>query len=195
MRVTFLGKCGAGKSSIVNALFGLEFETGGFKATTLGLQRRTARLPGLDEPIEVVDTPGYAESRETEALYREMYRTLLPTVDHIVWVVSAHPRVFRPDQEALADLAGAIGSTGITVVLTKADTIGPNDWDAVAGQPSPGQLVSLREQAGNVLGKFGPYAPALTIEDIVWCATPTGYGLDLVIDHIRAALTAALTKG
>ncbi|MET7421167.1 GTPase [Dactylosporangium sp. NPDC005555] len=195
MRVAFLGKCGSGKTSLVNALFGLDFKTGGYAATTLDLQREIVRIPGMPEPVEVVDTPGFAESVETEQQYRALYQSLLPTVDHIVWVTSCHPRVFRPDQEALVDLADAIGATGMTVVLTKADTIGPNDWDEAAGRPSPGQLVSLREQAGNVFAKFAPYSTALGIESIVWCATPTGWGLDVITEHIRAALTAAPAKG
>lgn len=194
-RITFLGKCGSGKSSLFNALFGLDFDTGAYAATTLTLQRRAVRIPGVPEPVEVVDTPGFAESRESEPHYRELYRSLLPTVDHIVWVLTCHPRVFRPDQEALIALADSIGSAGMTVVLTKADTIGPNDWDDVAGRPSAGQLVSLREQADNVLAKLGPYVPALTLDSIVWCATPTGWGLDVVTEHLRAALVAAPIKG
>jgi len=145
--------------------------------------------------FEIVDTPGFAESRETEEKYRELYRSLLPTADHLVWAVQSHPRVFRPDQEALIALAvGLLERVRTTVALTRADSIGPGDWDRLAGCPSSGQLLSLNEQTENVLGKLSPYLPSLTREDIVPCSPTTGYGLDALIDRIASALPVASAK-
>lgn len=195
MRVAFLGKCGAGKTSLINALFGLDPETGRYEATTMCLQHvsTTLRTPGGEAvPVEIVDTPGFAESRQTEEKYWNLYNALLPTADHLVWVVAAHPRVFRPDQEALRALADTIDArTGVTVAMTRADTIGPGGWNHTAGLPSPGQLVALTEQVGNVLGKLAPYLPMLTEDDIVPCSTTERYALDTITEHIRAGLTAA----
>ncbi|MFF3686837.1 GTPase [Streptomyces sp. NPDC002187] len=195
MRVAFLGKCGAGKTSLINSLFHLDLDTGRFEATTLDLQYVDVHLPtghGEAAPIEIVDTPGFAESQDTEEAYRRIYSALLPTVDHLVWVVAAHPRAFRPDQEALKALAHTIGPrTGVTVVITRADTIGPGGWDSTAHRPSEGQCVALREQVGNVLGKLAPYLPRLTEDDIVPCSTTQHYALDSVTEHIRLGLLAA----
>ncbi|MER5971263.1 GTPase [Streptomyces sp. NPDC002055] len=197
MRIAFLGKCGAGKSSLINALFGLDLETGRFQATTLDLHHvpavlRTAGHGAL--PVDVVDTPGYAESQETEEAYRDLYTALLPRLDHAVWVVQAHPRAFRPDQEALRALAHTLGPhTGVTVAITRADTIGPGDWDHAARRPSPGQRLALTQQVGNVYGKLAPYLPALTEGDIIPCSTTEQYGLDTLTEHIRVGLMAAST--
>lgn len=195
MRVAFLGKCGAGKSSLINSLFHLNLDTGRFEATTLDLQHVNVHLPtghGEALPVEIVDTPGFAESQDTEEAYRRLYSALLPTVDHLVWVVAAHPRAFRPDQEALQTLAHTISPrTGVTVVITRADTIGPGGWDHAARRPSEGQRIALREQVGNVLGKLVPYLPRLTEDDIVPCSTTQHYALDSVTEHIRLGLLAA----
>ncbi|MFF3765128.1 GTPase [Streptomyces sp. NPDC001922] len=197
MRIAFLGKCGAGKSSLINALFGLDLETGRFQATTLDLHHVPAVLRTTGHgalPVDVVDTPGYAESQETEEAYRELYTALLPRLDHAVWVVQAHPRAFRPDQEALRALAHTLGPhTGVTVAITRADTIGPGDWDHAARRPSPGQRVALTQQVGNVYGKLAPYLPALTEGDIIPCSTTEQYGLDTLTEHIRVGLMAAST--
>jgi len=200
MRVAFLGKCGAGKSSLINALFGLNLRTGSYQATTLSLQRVQASLinpgDGSSIGIEIVDTPGFAESQETKDEYLEAYAGLLPTIDHLVWVVQSHPRTFRPDQEALLDLTPAIHSSlTMTVALTRADTIGPNNWDHHAGQPSAEQLQALTEQADNVLSKLMPYAPWLTRHDIVPCSTTKGYGLSAVSERIWDALVARQGTG
>ncbi|OLT18195.1 hypothetical protein BJF78_12210 [Pseudonocardia sp. CNS-139] len=193
MRIGFLGKTGAGKTSLVNALFGLEFRTGNYQATTMALQRSTVTLTvsGRRVPVQVVDTPGLAESVETEPGYRRLYADLLPDLDHVVWVVAAHPRTFRADQEALIALRPAFpAGVAVTVALTRADTIGPNDWDVANGRPSPGQRESLDQQVANVLAKFGPYVASLRPADIVPCAAPRGYGLDHLIARIGAALQA-----
>ncbi|MFC9329589.1 GTPase family protein [Kitasatospora sp. NPDC057015] len=194
VRVAFLGKTGAGKSSLLNALFGLDLPTGNTSAVTMELHRVRVRLPdpdgGPDLPLEVVDTPGFAESRETEERYRRMFGELLPEVDHVVWVVQSHPRVFRPDQEALIALGDLSARLPLTVALTRADTIGPGDWDTAANQPSPGQRTTLAEQSENVLGKLAPYAPTLRREAVVPCAPTRGYGLDALARCLHAAARA-----
>jgi len=192
-RIAFLGKTGSGKSSLVNALFGLDFPTGNTCATTLDLQSAEVVLRGLrggpELYAQIVDTPGFAESQQTEANYRRLYSELLPSVDHVVWVVQSHPRVFRPDQEALIAVRDNFSaSISLTVALTRADSIGPNNWDDIAGRPSAEQQESLRLQQENVFGKLAPYAPRLRRADIVPCAAPRGYGLSAIAEHIYDAL-------
>jgi predicted GTPase len=196
MRIGFLGKTGAGKTSLVNALFGLNFRTGNYRATTMAPQRAAVTLTGDGHGVparilDIIDTPGLAESIETEPTYRRLYAELLPELDHVVWVVSAHPRTFRVDQEALIALRPAFHQ-GITttVALTRADTIGPNDWDVAGNCPSPGQRDSLEQQVANLVAKFAPYLESLRAHDIVPCAAPLGYGLNHLIDRIRAAVPA-----
>ncbi|MGW6918387.1 hypothetical protein ACWGB8_31915 [Kitasatospora sp. NPDC054939] len=140
----------------------------------------------------MVDTPGFAESRETEERYRRLYGDLLPEVDHVVWVVQSHPRVFRPDQEALIALGELPAQLPMTVALTRADTIGPHDWDTAGNRPSPGQRTALSQQCDNVLGKLAPYAPTLRRGAVVPYAPVRGYGLDALA---RCLHTAARLRG
>lgn len=200
MRVAFLGKCGAGKSSLINGLFGLSFTTGRYQATTRKIQRAHVFLADPDGgeawEIEVVDTPGFAESQQTDAAHLHMYTELLPTVDHLVWVVATHPRAFRPDQEALIALAPTVREPlAMTVALTRADTIGPNNWDHETERPSPQQLQSLAEQARNVLEKLVPYAPRLTLSDIVPCSSIQRYALDIITERIWSTAAILRTRG
>src|SRR4030095_15859318 len=110
-----------------NALFGLKLHTDDATAGTL--QVRTVPVTvGHGWPkvmqLSVVDMPGFAESRKTESRYRKLYARELPKATHVVWVVQAHPRVFRPDEVALYDLTKCIDPTArVTVALTHIDTL------------------------------------------------------------------------
>jgi hypothetical protein len=75
--------------------------------------------------------------------------------------MQSHPRVFRPDQEALIGLADNLPpAIRVTVALTHADSIGPGDWDRETSRPGPGQAQALAEQVANVLGKLSLALPS-----------------------------------
>jgi predicted GTPase len=185
--ILFLGKTGAGKTSLINALFGLRLYTDNAQAATREVQILSVELDDPADPafrLTVIDVPGFAESEASEEAYQQLYARTVPAANRIVWVVQAHPRVFRPDQLALRGLRPLIPrDTKLTVALTHIDTIGPHDWDWLENRPSSGQAMSIAEQVDNVLGKLAPIYP-LTANDVIPSAPPKGYGIDEIRQRI-----------
>ncbi|BBS62117.1 hypothetical protein WP5S18E08_18610 [Escherichia coli] len=92
-----MGKSGAGKSSLCNALFQGEITpVSDVHAGTREVQR--FRLNGHGHSMVITDLPGVGESRDRDAEYEALYRDILPELDLVLWLIKADDRalcVFR----------------------------------------------------------------------------------------------------
>ncbi|MCV2987852.1 YfjP family GTPase, partial [Escherichia coli] len=79
-----MGKSGAGKSSLCNALFqGEVTPVSDVHAGTREVQR--FRLSGHGHSMVITDLPGVGESRDRDAEYEALYRDILPELDLVLW--------------------------------------------------------------------------------------------------------------
>ncbi len=161
LNITFFGKTGVGKTSTINTLFGLNWDTDNVEATTTSLHSRLFKndeLPEWDIPgdgLNVTDTPGIGESEMADDTYFPLYRDAISRSDCLVWLFQADTRVYRPDQTALKKLSGFINPDARVIFgLNRIDEIGPDNWNFKLNRPSEEQEISIREKIADVCSKF-----------------------------------------
>lgn len=92
-KVAIMGKSGAGKSSLVNALFGETVS----KVSDIGTGTKEVNYFDY-EGITLIDFPGLADlNKENEAQFLKMYKEELSDVDLTLWIIPANDRANAPD--------------------------------------------------------------------------------------------------
>ncbi|WP_238553315.1 YfjP family GTPase, partial [Dickeya sp. DW 0440] len=94
--IGIMGKTGAGKSSLCNALFAGEVSpVSDVAACTRGPLR--FRLNVGERCMTLVDLPGVGESERRDAEYAAMYCQQLPYLDLVLWLIKADDRALAVD--------------------------------------------------------------------------------------------------
>ncbi len=95
--IGIMGKTGAGKSSLCNALFrGEVTPVSDVDACTRDILR--FRLSRGEQSLLLLDLPGVGESEQRDKEYESLYRRILPRLDLILWVIKADDRAFSVDE-------------------------------------------------------------------------------------------------
>lgn len=164
--VVFFGKTGVGKTSTINALFNLDWETDNAKACTSELKFEVHNNES-DNQLLVVDTPGIAESEMADKTFFEMYVDALSNCGHLIWIFQGDTRVYRPDQIAFKKLNQYFrNDLKITMLLNQIDLIGEADWNKDKNEPSANQFEYIEEKKNDILEKFQKFIPRLTLNDV-----------------------------
>ncbi len=115
--IGIMGKSGAGKSSLCNALFqGEVTPVSDVHAGTREVQR--FRLSGHGYSMVITDLPGVGESRDRDAEYEALYRDILPELDLVLRPLKpmtgpSVDEIFLATHPAVRTSAGAVcGDTG-----------------------------------------------------------------------------------
>ena len=104
-KVGVLGKTGAGKSSLCNAMFGQRTaKVSNVKACTRTPQEVLVSLTPEGAGMTLVDVPGVGESEERDAEYQALYENLLPELDLELWVLKGDDRAFSIDERFYKDV-------------------------------------------------------------------------------------------
>lgn len=154
-KIGVFGKTGAGKSSLVNAIFGQDVcPVSDVEACTREIQE--ANVGG----IILVDCPGIAESKERDEEYHKLYSDLIPNMDAIVWVLQGDNRSYGPDIEFYELLRECFKTkegknAPIYFALNQVDKIEPfREWDVDTCQPGPKQAQNIKAKVENVAAIF-----------------------------------------
>lgn len=141
--IGIMGKTGAGKSSLCNALFQGEVSpVSDSRACTR--QALTFRLSSGQRSILFVDLPGVGESEERDHDYAALYQNWLPRVDIVLWLLKADDRALAIDQHIYCTVIGERYRDKILFVLNQVDKLEPShEWDRDTQQPS-------LKQSGNI---------------------------------------------
>ncbi|HAH1219277.1 TPA: GTPase family protein, partial [Escherichia coli] len=176
-----MGKSGAGKSSLCNALFqGEVTPVSDVHAGTREVQR--FRLNGHGHSMVITDLPGVGESRDRDAEYEALYRDILPELDLVLWLIKADDRALSVDEYFWRHILHR-GHQRVLFVVMQADKTEPcHEWDMAGIQPSPAQAQNIREKTEAVFRLFRP------VHRVVAVSARTGWELDTLVSALMTAL-------
>lgn len=180
-----MGKSGAGKSSLCNALFQQPVcLTSDLTACTREPQRLVLTVG--ERSMTLVDLPGIGETPEHDTEYLALYRNLLAELDLIIWVMRADERARALDITTYrALIAQGADPARFLFVLSQADLIPPrHEWDETQAMPSPTQLLSLAVVSAQVASQLPSAFPVMAV------SARTGYHLPAFVSLIVHALPA-----
>ncbi|MCA7014563.1 GTPase family protein [Dickeya dadantii] len=124
--IGIMGKTGAGKSSLCNALFAGEVSpVSDVSACTREPLR--LRLNVGERCMTLVDLPGVGESERRDAEYAAMYRQQLPHLDLVLWLIKADDRALAVDEHFYHQVIGEAWRHKVLFVVSQADKIEPTD--------------------------------------------------------------------
>ncbi|AJI95413.1 dynamin family protein [Yersinia ruckeri] len=160
--IGIMGKTGAGKSSLCNALFqGEVTPVSDVNACTRDVLR--LRLSSGDHSLILVDLPGVGESEQRDREYESLYRRILPELDLILWVIKADDRAFSIDERFYRRVMTDYQQR-VLFVVTQADKIEPcHEWNATSNAPSPHQLVNIEARLNSIRQLFSPHHPVCAV--------------------------------
>lgn len=168
-KVGVLGKTGVGKSALFNALFGHDVaEVSDVSACTRKPQQVLLDMQGDVSGVFLIDLPGLGESAERDEEYSALYRSVLPELDLVLWVVKADDRALAADMiyyETIVEPAIGRSATPFLVVVNQCDKIEPiDDWIRDERRPGPEQLENIEQKRSDVGALFNmPTAEVCTV--------------------------------
>ncbi|MGG4661980.1 MULTISPECIES: GTPase family protein [Providencia] len=189
--IGLMGKTGAGKSSLINALFQSTLSP---VSDVSGCTRQAQRFSMTmnNHTLTFIDLPGVGENLERDREYHQLYRNLLPELDLIIWVLKADDRAWSSDEQCYRFLAEQCGyqPNRFLFVLNQADKIEPcRQWDELCHQPSPEQAANLELKQQSVITEFKPYHPVMTVSAV------ENYQLTELAEQLIQALPVQASSG
>lgn len=186
-----MGKTGAGKSSVCNALFkGEVCAVSDVEACTREVQELRIRFG--KRSLKIIDIPGVGENALRDKEYEDLYRNLLPSLDLILWVVKGDDRAFSADEHFYNNvLIPAGGGDRVLFVLNQVDKIEPfREWDIYMHQPSPAQRINIEKKEAYLTERFG-----FTRYPVIPISADEGYNILRLVETIIRALPDRAKSG
>ncbi|EKI2959912.1 GTPase family protein [Kluyvera sp. EC_51] len=122
--IGIMGKTGAGKSSLCNALFDSEISTVSDVAACTR-EPLIFRLQVGERVMSIVDLPGIGESQTRDAEYAALYRQQLPRLDLVLWLIKADDRALAVDEHFYRKVIGEAYRHKVLFVISQSDKAEP----------------------------------------------------------------------
>ncbi|HCM9657742.1 TPA: GTPase family protein [Citrobacter freundii] len=181
--IGIMGKSGAGKSSLCNALFQQPVcLTSDLTACTREPQRLLLTVG--ERSLTLVDLPGVGETPEYDEKYLALYQNLLAELDLIIWVLRADDRAHATDIATHRTLlACGADPSRFLFVVTQADRISPlRQGESLQILPSSEQRLSLAAVSALIAGQLPSSFPVMAV------SAHTGYNLPALVELMVHAL-------
>ncbi|PWY12670.1 GTPase family protein [Citrobacter koseri] len=189
--IGIMGKTGAGKSSLCNAIFkGNICAVSDVEACTRETQE--IRIHFGRRSIRLIDIPGVGESAARDAEYEQLYRELLPNLDLVLWVIKGDDRAFTADEHFYKNVLQPAGGDEKTLfVINQVDKIEPcREWDVKNAQPSPAQLKNICDKRADITRQLG-----FTDHPVIAVAASEGYNVTQLVEAMVRALPKHAQSG
>ncbi|AYQ10673.1 GTPase family protein [Escherichia coli] len=179
--IGIMGKTGAGKSSLCNALFqGEVTPVSNVEACTRDVLR--FRLSNGSHSLMMVDLPGVGESEQRDEEYTALYRRILPELDLVLWVIKADDRALSVDERFYHRVMTGYQQR-VLFVINQADKIEPcHKWNTTGNIPSPYQSVNIEAKLNAIRQLFSPHHPVCAV------SSRTGWNLPAMVDTMMCGL-------
>ncbi|KAE9721642.1 YfjP family GTPase, partial [Escherichia coli] len=141
--IGIMGKSGAGKSSLCNALFASEVSPVSDVAACTREPLRF-RLQVGERYMTVVDLPGVGESGARDTEYAALYREQLPRLDLVLWLIKGDDRALGVDEQFYHQVIGEAYRHKVLFVISQSDK----------AEPTSGGGKLSREQKQNISRKI-----------------------------------------
>ncbi|WP_122997386.1 GTPase, partial [Escherichia coli] len=122
--IGIMGKTGAGKSSLCNALFAGEVSPVSDIAACTREPLRF-RLQVGKRYMTLVDLPGVGETERRDTEYATLYREQLPQLDLVLWLIKADDRALAVDEHFYRKVFGEAYRHKVLFVISQSDKVEP----------------------------------------------------------------------
>ncbi|EBN9844045.1 GTPase family protein [Salmonella enterica] len=122
--IGIMGKTGAGKSSLCNALFAGEVSPVS-DVTACTREPLRFRLQMGKRYMTLVDLPGVGESERRDTEYVALYREQVPQLDLVLWLIKADDRALAVDEHFYHKVSGEAHRHKVLFVISQADKVEP----------------------------------------------------------------------
>ncbi|EHZ3654917.1 GTPase family protein [Escherichia coli] len=141
--IGIMGKTGAGKSSLCNALFAGDVSPVSDVAACTREPMRF-RLQMGKRYMTIVDLPGVGESGARDTEYAALYRKQLPQLDLVLWLIKGDDRALGVDEQFYHHVIGEAYRHKVLFVISQSDK----------AEPTSGGGKLSREQKQNISRKI-----------------------------------------
>lgn len=185
--IGIMGKTGAGKSSLCNALFqGEVTPVSNVEACTRDVLR--FRLSSGSHSLLLVDLPGVGESGQRDEEYTKLYRRILPELDLVLWVIKADDRALSVDEHFYRQVM-LTHQHRVLFVVNQADKAEPcHEWNIVNNMPSPAQQLTIEAKRTALRQLFLPSHPICVV------SARTGWGIVAMVEVMMYSLPDRATS-
>lgn len=204
--IAVIGQVKAGKSSLINLLLGERQTVTDVLPATRTVTRHLWRIPGTEEAVTLLDTPGYADAGATPAEIAEMSRAV-SEADLILLVCDAHAPGKSADLKVLQELRVnqarhvELKPAPVLVCLTHIDLLSPvlewsppYDWTEPQ-HPKERSIHAAREEMLRLFGSMIVDAvPVCTDSERGRTYNVTPGLLAALIEHVSVGKSVALLK-
>ncbi|OJJ17398.1 hypothetical protein BI308_22835 [Roseofilum reptotaenium AO1-A] len=166
-RFAFIGECGVGKSSTLNALFNAGFEVSHTEACTQqvrGIEVSFDEVEGANGALVAYDMPGLGESQLKQREHIQLYERVLKDVDVALWILDAQNRAIASVQRYLETELQTIDPRlldRMVIALNKIELVYPGEsaWHPLANLPSEEQEANIKGRIRDVKRKIHEVLP------------------------------------
>ena len=157
--IGILGKTGAGKSSLCNALFAGDVSPVS-DVTACTRNPLSFRLQLGERFMTLVDLPGVGESERRDAEYAALYRQQLPRLDLVLWLIKADDRALAVDEHFYHQVIGESYRHKVLFVISQSDKTEPTSG---SGQLSTAQKQNISRKICLLHELFQPVHPVCAV--------------------------------
>ncbi|HFP9452075.1 TPA: GTPase family protein [Raoultella ornithinolytica] len=185
--IGIMGKTGAGKSSLCNALFqGEVTPVSNVEPCTRDVLR--FRLSHGNHSLMIVDLSGLGENEKRDEEYSALYRRTLPELDLVLWVIKTDDRALSVDEHFYRKVMQDYQKR-VLFVVNQADKAEPcHQWNAASNTPSHSQQSTIEAKRSAVQQLFLPHHPVCVV------SARTGWGLDAMVETMMRSLPDRATS-
>lgn len=184
-RVGVFGVTGVGKSSLCNALFGRDVAKISDVAACTRSPQEIMIGDAANGGLILVDVPGVGENEARDIEYIELYKSLMPEMDLVLWAIKADDRAYSSAVRAYKSAVKPhAGKCPVVFVITHTDKIEPfREWDLENNRPGDKQLQNITLKEHEISKEFD-----VPVSSVVPVSAHEHYNLDALVARVVEVL-------